>query len=386
MKIALMSHRGGNIGHDFMAIGMEEVTRRAFGKDVVIEHFEQHKPFEVYPAWHPLRLVDAGSFAKNRHIRHRTWKIRDYLSDDKFCRMFWPQTKKLDYALSVACGGPTIRAGLATSPTIRLMFHHMLGAFHYRGTPVIDGAVGSCYPIELPQPTRVEDPMDRAYYQTEFQYCAALTVRDKLAFTLWEEMGAKPRLIPCAALVAGYSFERMAEEPDEKDKVILFNFQERGANEDWGQGVDTAWWRKTVQEAIVRLGKRHKVEMLCHNKKEAMLAEGFGVPVNFPKNYEEYARAIRRAKTGCVSRVHAALPLASVGVPSFLIGTDSRLQTLQQIGQPTAYVKTVTAERIEEELERLLDIAKSEKERLADLRLKTADEYADLFRAVAKSS
>ena len=37
-KIALLSHRGGNIGHDFMAIGMEAIVSKVFGPDTEISH------------------------------------------------------------------------------------------------------------------------------------------------------------------------------------------------------------------------------------------------------------------------------------------------------------------------------------------------------------
>ena len=48
-KIAILSHTFGNIGHTFMGIGVKEVVYNAFGNNVEITSFEQHKPFSVYP-------------------------------------------------------------------------------------------------------------------------------------------------------------------------------------------------------------------------------------------------------------------------------------------------------------------------------------------------
>ena len=107
-SVALLSHRFGNIGHSFMAIGAEAVARSAFGDDVRINHFEQHHPFSIYPDGHFLRWID-----KIPHGR-LAW-VRRYLAKESVCRKLRPQTRPLDFDIAVACGGPNLVAGAASN-------------------------------------------------------------------------------------------------------------------------------------------------------------------------------------------------------------------------------------------------------------------------------
>ncbi|MDD5054953.1 MAG: hypothetical protein PHZ00_01655 [Candidatus Peribacteraceae bacterium] len=302
------------------------------------------------------------------------------LSKDVWCTFLWPQTSRLSFDLAIACGGPNIIPEVAGKPMMKLMFHHMLGAFHYRGVPVIDAAVGSCYPLEH-VPEIITDPLDRAYFVRQHRFLAASTVRDTLAKTLWEELGFHPEIIPCAAIVSGAFFERVAEGV-KRDQYILVNFQERGANSDWQQHVDPVVWRSTVQQVIETLKRDHAVHMLCHNEKERELARGFGVPVHLPTTPEEYGKIIAGAKVAFVSRLHAAIPLAGIGVPSLVAGTDSRLRAVEFMGLPTVFAKNADSEAILKKIYRLVEIRSGERQRLITLRERTADDYCAVIRRV----
>lgn len=372
MRVALLSHRGANIGHDFMAIGMEEILRSAFGAQLTIVHFEQHKPFSVYPFFHPLRLVDT---LPNGRLKAA---LRRWLSAEYVGPLLWPTAKRLRFDLAIACGGPNIIPGAGSQPMMRLMFHHMLGAFHYRGVPVVDAGVGSCFPWTT-LPSTFTDPLDRAYFQKEFSLCSAIVVRDELAVRLYQDLGGNPSLIPCAAFVSGRFFERIAAPPDAG--YALINFQERGANTDWGQGVDTAKWRSTVEGVITHLQQRMPVKMLCHSASEEKIAQGFGVPVLFPQTHEEYGSAIRGARVALVNRLHASIPIAGIGVPNVHVGTDSRMLSITLLGLPTVFVKEATTENLIAILQDLLTKEETERARLLALREDTGRLYEEVFKA-----
>ena len=374
-KIALLSHRGGNIGHDFMAIGMEIALREAFGSSVCIDHFEQHNPFEVYPEEHWLRWMH-----KLPHGRMSTL-LRGYLNKPSSLLKFWPQTSALDYDLAVASGGPNIVPGGSNSAELGLMLHHMNGAFHYRGVPLLDAGVGASFPIEsIPQ--ELQDPDDFAFYKRAAELCQAIAVRDTTAQKVIRKLGFEPWLIPCGAIGTGRVFEMAHPIDGEARKYVLINFQRLGANTDWGQRVNPTEWMRTIQLVIDDLGKRHPVLLLAQNSYEKKLASQLAPHVRciLPSSTDEYANVINMAKVGLVSRIHAAIPLAGIGIPSVVIGTDTRLGTVEQMGLPTRFVKEATYSWIVDEVEGLLKIAESERQRLLALRENTIQQYVTLFR------
>ena len=107
--------------------------------------------------------------------------------------------------------------------------------------------------------------------------------------------------------------------------------------------------RRHARTLVQRLRSRHDVLFLCHNLAEFWAAAELcpDVPRALPRSADEYLSLVRSAIVGLCCRIHAAVPLASLGVPSIGVGTDSRLLTLETIGIKTFYVKDATAERLE---------------------------------------
>lgn len=374
-KVALLVHRGGNIGHDLMAVGVETAVREAFGGEVQIDFFEQHNHFEIYPANHWLRFM-------HRVPQGRFGFIRRWLNSDSMRHRLWQQASALDYDVAIACGGPNIVPGGSRTPELGLMLHHMNGAFHHRGVPLIDVAVGACFPMERGA-QRLEDEADRRFYATALEFCRMITVRDVVARAVVRDLGFDPPLIPCAAIATGRVFERGHQL---SGGHVVINFQRLGANTDWGQGVDPKAWLCTMQEVISDLGKRHALMILAHNEYERRLAGMLApqLPCHLPKTTDEYADVISAAKVGIVSRIHAAIPLAGIGVPAVVVGTDTRLGTAVQVGLPTMFVNKATPEWIVDSVEALVASAAQEHERLISLREAAISQYAAIFRTHAK--
>lgn len=374
-SIALLSHRGGNIGHDFMALGMTKVVRAAFGDAATITHFEQHRPFEVYSPGHWLRL-----FNRLRPGRDKT--IRRMVSADAFRDWAWQRLPDMPFNLAIACGGPNIVPGASKTSEMKLLLHHMNGAFRQRGVPFIDAGVGAAFPLEGTQ--QLTDGDDVKFYKEAFGYADHVTVRDVVAAAVCRDLNFAADLVPCAAFATGRVFERAKRNDDEG--YVLINFQRLGANTDWGQGVDPELWRSTVRAVAEQLGQRHQVRFLAQNNAEAMtlrlVAPDF--PCDAPTDVESYAASIAGAKVGFVSRIHAAIPLAGIGVPSLVVGTDTRLGAVEQIGLPTIRAKNASASAIIDRVEALIQNAQSERERLIDLREKTVKQYAEIFQRFIK--
>jgi hypothetical protein len=378
--VALLSHRFGNIGHNFMALGAEAAVREAFGPGTTVVHFEQHHPFSIYPKGHWLRWID--------RVRHgRLGWLRRFLAREDVCLRLWPQTLPLDFNLAVACGGPTMVAGAGSTPEMKVMCRHFYGAFAYRGVPVIDAAVGSCFPIKsIPSAL---SKVDQSYYRRNIHQSALITVREPVARHMYSELGCICPLLPCIAIGSGAYFEgfRANGIADGANGPIMVNFQAKGSNDDWGQKVDPVAWLQLVRAVIEDLRRDgHSVVLLCHSEYEARLAVNLhsGLKVLQPKTEAEYGRAIAQAKVGFVSRIHAGVALAGIGVPSLVVGNDTRLGTTAELGLPSMFTKEITRESAVAELRRLIARREEEAARLIQLRKYTVARYASLFAEHAK--
>lgn len=309
-----------------------------------------------------------------------------WLNSPKVCERIWPQADHLkEFSAAITCGGPSIVRGVGHTPEMCLMFHHQLGAFNHHGVPTFDCGVGSGgFPLKsLPaSPDQAFDEVDKDYFARLFAYSTVSTVRDAYAKSLWDALGRDPLLIPCGAIASGRRFEQLAKRPSsDSERHIIINYQLHGANSDWGQQVDISRWRNTVAELIARLKKRHKVVFLCHGKGEAKQAAQVraGIPCLIPQTLDEYAAVVMSGKAGLASRVHAAIPMAGVGLPVFAVGTDTRLGTLELMGMRTAFVEDVTAEALEYQIECGIANADSERDRMIDVREQTIRSYQSVF-------
>jgi len=380
VEIALLSHRVGNIGHTFMSLGFEEILDQKYKGQVAIQHFEQHKFFSIYKQPNLASLTDFVPHGKLK-------RLRMWLSEDEQCFGMWARCEHLrKFTAAITCGGPSIVRGVSAIPEMKLMFHHQLGAFHYHGVKTLDCAVGSGgfgLSERFENINNVFSSSDKEYFRKLFCYSDVSTVRDKFAQELWESLGRTCPLIPCAAIVSGRRFESLATANPSKNYIII-NYQLTGANSDWGQGVDVTAWQDVTKELVMRLRSRHEVVFLCHNKHEQRHARrlGLNLPIYLPKNLKEYAEIIVNAKAAVASRIHAAIPIAGVGVPVVAVGTDTRLGTLELMGIPSFFAKSVSAELLEIQVEDMLMRANKERERLHSVREDTADRYSQLFSEV----
>tara|TARA_B100000886_G_scaffold338408_1_gene301159 strand:+ start:5217 stop:6359 length:1143 start_codon:yes stop_codon:yes gene_type:complete len=374
-RIALLCHRKGNIGHLFMAIGVKNILKDTFKENIEINYFEQHNPFEVYPKNHWLRYINFLPHGKFK-------KIREALNKDSFKNKSFPSLSPLKYKLAIACGGPNIVKGAYNAPEMGLMLQHLNAAFKHRKVPLLDIGVGSCFPLEK-KPKKFIDQKDRIFYSKSFDLITKISVRDKTAKNLVNELGFNCELIPCAAIASGRSFQRESSNIPNHEKYIAINFQRDGSNSSWGQGIDSNSWLQTMRDVISRLEIDHKIILLAHSKYELKLARRLAPHLRRvqPKNSYEYSDLISRVKLGLVSRIHAAIPLAGIGVPSIVIGTDTRIETIDMLGLPNSFVKKVNAQWLLEKTNILLNQLEEEKDRLIEIRESTIKQYSEIIKS-----
>lgn len=398
LKITLFSRLNPpNIGHGLMHEGMAKIVRDTF-KDRPIEfvHIEQHYPFRhLYYAWNPLRYLDRwpGSWFVRKFNNRPLFKnlcgdigladLPRWLSaKEGVSRLFWTGLKGSlsDADLAIAVGGPSLISGMSRSGQIVCMMHFLHGAFKNVGVPVLNLSVGSCFPYKNP-PSELWDPLDRDCALKYLKYSTVSTVRDKVAVQLYKALGEDIPLIPCPAL-ASYPGDPSHKKPE----YIAINYMESWPLSEPHQAcridTDISTWKRSIKYIIDKFGKQYKFIFVCHNQKEVELARKlepniFRIEPQTPADYITIA-ANTVAAVAC--RIHTAIPLASAGIPSITVGSDTRMGTVEAMGLPVAYVEDVTPEWLAHTLQELISTRAEKRERLLEMKKATIRSYADLIR------
>ena len=378
-KIALHSHLKGNIGHVFMSMGFEEILANLYADHCSITHFEQHNHFCIYPSYNPLRILD--------YVRHgKLSSLRHYLARDDVYKKLWSLSKDLShFNCVIACGGPSLTRGIGSVPEMKLMYLHQFGAFQYYSVPSLDLGLGSGgFPLhyqDIEIPDTYFSKLDIEYFDTLFSYTTRTVVRDVFAQRLCNYLHRDAQILPCAAFLSGIQFEKLDSSilSSSKRKTIVINYQESGANDAWDQIIDKDKYRSTIMHFAMSIKKDYNVLFLCHNSKEVRDFHTLDLKFDYvwPKSKSEYCDHLKEAYAGVASRIHAAIPMASVGVPVLGIGTDTRLGTLTEFGLKTCFVNDIT-------LDYLISFVQSinpayERDRLLTRRNILIDSYSKLI-------
>lgn len=370
VHIGLITTINRNIGDDFIRDGIVQVLSHVYeGRDLRFVAVDKHQPFTVYPQWHPLRWIQA----LDRLPRGRRAASRLKADISRPLHRFGGS--RFDRAdVIVQCGAPVMWPGCHRSAWHEPLWEQVVGRLSGEAA-VLNLAAGSCYPWE-DQPRSVEDPRDAGFLRRALGYCRITTARDELVSRLAGGLGASVPTIPCSAFLVGRRFETPS--PDD-DGIVLFNYMPGGGHFEWGQDIDETKWTANAKSLIDRLSSRHQVGFLCHDQKEYLAAARLNpkLPRFLPTTIEDYFSLIATSKAAVTNRLHAGVALASLGIPSVSIGTDTRLLMISPIGLPHKYVKDVTVDGLEDEFEAIVTNRRHEQERLIDLRELTWNRYVD---------
>jgi hypothetical protein len=369
MKIGLITTIDTNIGDDFIREGISRVLEEIFkSKSIEFIKVNKHKPYTAYPAWHPIHLRNYADILPcgKSFIKHKIEYLFSAMGLSRFD----------DCELIVQCGAPVFWPKCHQNEWARPLWTDIIGRLHEK-IPVINIAAGSCYPWER-QPSKIEVSEDEKYIKEILGYCRLTTVRDFLSQKLCKTLGTELPLIPCSAFLVGLGKKSQIKQTG----YVLINYMTGGGHYSWDQEINNLKWEDTIKKLIVRLSKRHKVAFLCHDEKELFLTRKIDptLPVFFPKSSNDYLDCISESIFAICNRMHASIAMASIGIPSIAICTDTRLLMASQIGLPTHYVKDVNADLLEEETEKGINSIEFEHDRLHSLQGQVWENYTSVIK------
>src|SRR6266498_1438785 len=162
MKIGLVTTLNTNIGDDFIREGVCHVLKQVLGSvELEFISVNKHRPYSVYPKWHPTHWV-----AATRHLPRGRYFLRRVLSRYG-ARVGLSRFDNCN--LIVQCGTPVAWPGCSKSEWAEPLWTHVVGRHSRKGTPVLNLGAGACYPWEK-QPETIEDENDACYLRRIVSY------------------------------------------------------------------------------------------------------------------------------------------------------------------------------------------------------------------------
>lgn len=367
MKIGFITTIDTNIGDDFIRQGIVNILESAYpDKNLKFVSVNKHLPDTAYPSW---------------HILHYATKPTGIRGGNRFLALFKKHLVKLGGSkfdgcdLIIQSGAPVLWPNCQECEWNIPIWQEIIGRL-YTKIPVFNIAAGSCYPWEN-QPETFPSRGEEEYAKMIGNLCHLTTTRDRLSHALFKKVGIQNTILPCTAFFVDKHFTN-----DNSKDYILINYMAGGGHFNWGQNINKQSWEETMKKVIDDLKTKSEVRFICHDEKEVQLASQLDprLKIHYPKSVSEYLECIRHAKLGINNRMHASVAMASVGVPSISICTDTRLLMLDNLQLPIFYVKDISASQLISESDKLLSKAKNEKERLFNLKKRSFVTYQELFK------
>lgn len=366
IKIGLITTLNTNLGDDLIRKGIINLIESIYsGYEIEYVMVNKHNPYTVYPFSHPVFLLNyIGEYFKTNFLKN----LRDKITKFGFSKF-----DKCD--IIIQCGAPVLWPDCNENEWAIPLWEQIIGRLYLKKF-VFNIAAGSCYPMEN-QPQFVQQENAKKYLKRIYDYCRLTTVRDSLSKKLFESIHCSETiLLPCTAFLSAKN-EKIINE----NGYILINYMEGGGHYDWDQKIDNKKWERTIKDFIDKYKNKNKIAFLCHDKKEYELAKKLApeLPVILPESTDNYFNELFDCKFAICNRMHASVALASIGIPSIAICTDTRLLMVKEIGLPVYYIKDADFDTLEKEVINLSKNLKKENERLIELKKNTFTSYFELL-------
>jgi hypothetical protein len=370
IRVAILSTIATNIGDEFIRDGVICLLRSTWGDtNFDFRVFNKHRPWTFFPRWHPVQ----GAAVLNATFG-RFWR-RYANAASRVGKSFFDNAD-----LIVQSGTPVIWKDVEYTSEWNISFWRNIAPRVARTKPLLNIGGGSCYPWHA-QPDTLSGK-DRGFAQHMVRTAMLTTTRESLAAKLLSEAaGVDIPALSCPALLAGQTHVA----PDLGGSTFILNFMPRAGHFDELRQINPESWQTSFSEAVRHLEARFNLVFLCHNATELQAARTLWPKHRaiFPQTTRDYFEAVKGAYGGLVNRLHAAVGLAGLGIPSIAVGTDTRMLMTKQIGIETLFAPDVTGTILVQHLKSLLERRDEISVALLRMREETLSNYINLLKSKA---
>ncbi len=372
VHVAILSTLATNIGDEFIRDGVTYILRSTWpDTSFDFKIFNKHKPWTFFPKWHPAQGAAALNAAFGRFWR-RYANVAGRVGKSLFD----------DADLVVQSGTPVIWQNAEYASEWNISFWRHIAPRVARTKPLLNLGGGSCYPWHA-QPDLLTGK-DRAFARHMVRTAKLTTTRETLAAKLLgEAAGLDIPVLSCPALLAGQTHVA----PEHGGSKFILNFMPRAGHFDALRQIDPESWKRSFSEAVRYLEARFTLVFLCHNETELQATHRLWPEHQavYPQTTSDYFNTVKGAYGGLVNRLHAAVGLAGLGIPSIAVGTDTRMLMTKQIGIETLFAPDVSGTMLVQHLKSLLERRDEISVALLRMREETLSSYTNLLRSTVST-
>lgn len=359
-----------NPGDDIVKDGQKYLFRKLFGADEV--------QFEIFAAQKPAKWFEGMVGLAKVHPK-KIWPVWSFVST-KRCRI-----NQCDYVINAA--GPRLFSGKRFHSALEpwaLVLSRILMQGPVR---LINLGFGTNFSGDWEKRSEIVRALDRLFCR-RFAGNALINIcRDPIAAEILQKQSIHAEVSPCPSLLAR-RYHDLKSAPEKQDYIAL-NFHPAGTRSRQKGVVCDDKWILELERVVRHLEEREMpIKFIMHEKMELDLARKyfpFSVEGRYilPKSIPEYLNAYGRASVALTSRVHGAYGAASMGTPSVVIGSDSRITMIDLLDLPAvSCLEENAAETMIDSFDRLYDERETQSRRLLELCDQVERGYCDRLKKV----
>ncbi|MBA4187010.1 MAG: hypothetical protein C0467_03230 [Planctomycetaceae bacterium] len=351
LKITFMTTLGVNVGDEFIREGIRAALERI---DI---------PYEpLYVNKHDPRSLTEPHEDESSLVRDKYW----------------------DSDMFIQAGAPVYwHLHRGASRSVNSEWHSWLWQErilnHSRSSPLfLNLGAGSCQPWKDNGESFLADAECTDFARAAGRRSALTVVRDELASRILTKLEVPHERVCCPAFLAG-ARHRLA---NPRPELIGVNLMPLGAHYDLRENFDRDRWTKSCESLCKSLRKLGRLVFIAHDTVESEFSRRFarsGERVYLASSWRPYLDMYSSCQLVVANRVHGAVCASGFGVPSIILGNDTRAQIGEYIGLPIFGSADLNPTEVVECANRLLTARAVESERLLHLREQTLNRYKELL-------
>ena len=361
MNISFLTTTRYNIGDDFIRDGVK----------AILEKLGVH--------YHPFYMHKLAPESRSAALLDETHSV-----EDKF----------FDSDLFILSGAPVYwnlndgRDTSVTSEWSRWFMDECIFSEDSSAPVVLTLGAGSCQPYGDDAQTFVGNAECLEFAKKLGRRSALTVVRDPLAAAIVQEADVAHEALPCPAFLAALTQRDSVADYADENAPIGINLMPFGGHFNMLADFDEKKWEQFCFKLTRELRLRGSIVFVAHNSAELDFMRRFALPsenIFISGCWSEYYAVYSACRLVLANRVHGGICAAGFGIPSIIMGEDTRLLTAEFVGVPHFCVNDVSWEKLVGPIDEMLRNRRVWSEKLIDVRDQALKRYVELLTPVIDS-
>ena len=356
LRIGFFTSLGVNVGDEFIREGIRAILDRSS---------KSYEPFYVHKLDKRSLIIPAED--------ERNLIIDKYWSCDLFIQsgapVYWHLLKGASHSLN--------------SEWYTWMWQERILKNNENAPFFLNLGAGSCQPWGEDGRDFMSVPACVEFAVSASKRASLTTVRDPVAHDILKTLELPHEALPCPAFLAG----RRHQPQRQQGRHIALNLMPLGTHYDLSGDFNKDQWLKDCFQLVQSLRRLYPLVFIAHDSQERAFMNLFATGderVIFSQSWRDYLDYYSSIRGVIANRVHGAVCAAGFGVPSLILGNDTRARIGEYIGIPALRSGSAKPIEVVETIDALLTHHAKESERLHVLAEETLITYVTLVDPLLK--